>query len=149
MIWLKLAHLKCDGRVHQVITRTCPQNQRFKNLAGSSADQHINISTTFWSLSFVPSPVLRVWKPVTLPLPFVLDSLKMADGRGLPLLSGPPPSPSSSSRAEIACRKCSKEFNVIFTRSRKCNHCGTSAAPVVMRHSSLISAATFRIFILQ
>lgn len=44
-------------------------------------------------------------------------------GRGLPLLSGPPPLPESSS-AENACRKCNKEFNVIFTRSRRCNHCG-------------------------
>ncbi|KAK7467315.1 hypothetical protein VKT23_004372 [Stygiomarasmius scandens] len=41
---------------------------------------------------------------------------------GLPLLSGPPPVPEG--RAEIACRKCNKEFNVIFTRSRRCNHCG-------------------------
>ncbi|KII87610.1 hypothetical protein PLICRDRAFT_641825 [Plicaturopsis crispa FD-325 SS-3] len=49
----------------------------------------------------------------------------MADGRGLPLLSGPPPSPRTD-RAEIACRKCNKEFNLIFTRSRKCNHCGYS-----------------------
>ncbi|KAF8962612.1 hypothetical protein BDZ97DRAFT_1105009 [Flammula alnicola] len=46
-------------------------------------------------------------------------------GRGLPLLSGPPP-PVDSSNADIACRKCNKEFNVIFTRARKCNHCGYS-----------------------
>ncbi len=43
----------------------------------------------------------------------------MADG--LPLLSGPPPAPG---RAESSCRKCNKEFNIIFTRSRQCNHCG-------------------------
>ncbi|KAJ7583650.1 hypothetical protein C8J56DRAFT_1015258 [Mycena floridula] len=43
--------------------------------------------------------------------------------RGLPLLSGPPPTPRNS-RADIGCRKCSKEFNVLFHRSRKCNHCG-------------------------
>ncbi|KAF9477956.1 hypothetical protein BDN70DRAFT_836974 [Pholiota conissans] len=50
----------------------------------------------------------------------------MADTtRGLPLLSGPPPSQDSSS-SENACRKCNKEFNVIFARSRKCNHCGYS-----------------------
>ncbi|KZT07079.1 uncharacterized protein LAESUDRAFT_725441 [Laetiporus sulphureus 93-53] len=40
---------------------------------------------------------------------------------GLPLLSGPPPEYSGS---EQSCRKCDKEFNVVFTRSRKCNHCG-------------------------
>ncbi|KAG7441107.1 uncharacterized protein BT62DRAFT_937347 [Guyanagaster necrorhizus] len=45
----------------------------------------------------------------------------MADG--LPLLSGPPPSPR---RPESSCRKCNKEFNIIFTRSRQCNHCGYS-----------------------
>ncbi|KAF8182024.1 hypothetical protein BJ912DRAFT_1124664 [Pholiota molesta] len=50
----------------------------------------------------------------------------MADiGRGLPLLSGPPPLQESSS-ADNACRKCNKEFNLIFTRSRRCNHCGYS-----------------------
>ncbi|KAF8882505.1 hypothetical protein CPB84DRAFT_1686646 [Gymnopilus junonius] len=46
-------------------------------------------------------------------------------GRGIPLLSGPPP-PTDSSHAEIACRKCGKEFNMIFARARKCNHCGYS-----------------------
>ncbi|KAH9939543.1 hypothetical protein B0H21DRAFT_825125 [Amylocystis lapponica] len=40
---------------------------------------------------------------------------------GLPLLSGPPPDYVAS---EASCRKCDKEFNVFFTRSRKCNHCG-------------------------
>ncbi|TFY70789.1 hypothetical protein EVG20_g2220 [Dentipellis fragilis] len=45
---------------------------------------------------------------------------------GMPLLSGPPPPPHHSSRAEMSCRKCNKEFNIIFTRSRKCNHCGYS-----------------------
>ncbi|KAK0220477.1 hypothetical protein IW262DRAFT_1384822 [Armillaria fumosa] len=45
----------------------------------------------------------------------------MADG--LPLLSGPPPAPG---RTESSCRKCNKEFNIIFTRSRQCNHCGYS-----------------------
>ncbi|KAF8888626.1 hypothetical protein BD779DRAFT_1524005 [Infundibulicybe gibba] len=49
----------------------------------------------------------------------------MPDSRGLPLLSGPPP-PVDSSRAELGCRKCNKEFNVIFTRSRRCYHCGYS-----------------------
>ncbi|KAJ3991481.1 hypothetical protein F5050DRAFT_1581329 [Lentinula boryana] len=45
------------------------------------------------------------------------------DGRGLPLLSGPPPS-NTSGTAEMGCRKCAKEFNILFTRSRRCNHCG-------------------------
>ncbi|EIM88929.1 uncharacterized protein STEHIDRAFT_119708 [Stereum hirsutum FP-91666 SS1] len=51
----------------------------------------------------------------------------MADipAMGMPLLSGPPP-PSNSSRAEISCRKCNKEFNLLFTRSHRCNHCGYS-----------------------
>ncbi|KAF9448041.1 hypothetical protein P691DRAFT_705667 [Macrolepiota fuliginosa MF-IS2] len=44
----------------------------------------------------------------------------MASMHGIPLLSGPPPNVDSSD----ACRKCNKEFNIIFTRSRKCNHCG-------------------------
>ncbi|KAF9269145.1 hypothetical protein L218DRAFT_976941 [Marasmius fiardii PR-910] len=42
---------------------------------------------------------------------------------GLPLLSGSPPT-SSNSPEDVACRKCNKEFNFIFTRPRKCNHCG-------------------------
>ncbi|KDR80134.1 hypothetical protein GALMADRAFT_242382 [Galerina marginata CBS 339.88] len=46
-------------------------------------------------------------------------------GRYIPLLSGPVPSPNSS-HADIACRKCSKEFNKIFARARKCNHCSYS-----------------------
>ncbi|KZP15321.1 hypothetical protein FIBSPDRAFT_912562 [Athelia psychrophila] len=52
----------------------------------------------------------------------------MSDARrGLPLLSGPPPpSPSNGSREDIACRKCSKEFNIVFTRRTRCNHCGYS-----------------------
>ncbi|TEB34417.1 hypothetical protein FA13DRAFT_1626346 [Coprinellus micaceus] len=48
----------------------------------------------------------------------------MADGRaprGLPLLSGPAP---SQPQDPDSCRKCGKEFNIIFSRSRKCNHCG-------------------------
>ncbi|KAH9973821.1 hypothetical protein BGW80DRAFT_1306599 [Lactifluus volemus] len=45
---------------------------------------------------------------------------------GMPLLSGPAPSPHESSRADISCRRCNKEFNIIFTRARKCNHCGYS-----------------------
>ncbi|PPQ89236.1 hypothetical protein CVT25_001315 [Psilocybe cyanescens] len=49
----------------------------------------------------------------------------MADIRGLPLLSGPPP-PIETPNADDACRKCNKEFNILFARSRKCNHCGYS-----------------------
>ncbi|KAH9981635.1 hypothetical protein BJV74DRAFT_79259 [Russula compacta] len=45
---------------------------------------------------------------------------------GMPLLSGPAPYPHSSARADISCRKCNKEFNIVFTRARKCNHCGFS-----------------------
>ncbi|GBE84007.1 hypothetical protein SCP_0510660 [Sparassis crispa] len=46
-----------------------------------------------------------------------------ASTQGLPLLSGPPPEYSIN---ETSCRKCDKEFNVLFTRARKCNHCGYS-----------------------
>ncbi|KAI0760168.1 hypothetical protein C8Q74DRAFT_1208670 [Fomes fomentarius] len=46
----------------------------------------------------------------------------MSDGRGMPLLSGPPPEYIAN---ESSCRKCNKEFNILFARSRKCNHCGT------------------------
>ncbi|KAI0739044.1 hypothetical protein C8Q80DRAFT_1203564 [Daedaleopsis nitida] len=47
----------------------------------------------------------------------------MSDGRGMPLLSGPPPEPIGN---EGSCRKCNKEFNILFARSRRCNHCGYS-----------------------
>ncbi|KAF9051556.1 hypothetical protein BJ165DRAFT_1401056 [Panaeolus papilionaceus] len=52
----------------------------------------------------------------------------MADAgrRGMPLLSGRAPSPDPSV-PEGACRKCNKEFNLIFSRSRKCNHCDYQA----------------------
>ncbi|KAF8170676.1 hypothetical protein K438DRAFT_1909294 [Mycena galopus ATCC 62051] len=43
---------------------------------------------------------------------------------GLPLLSGPPPINETSEPP--ACRKCSKEFNFLLTRARRCNHCGYS-----------------------
>jgi hypothetical protein len=42
--------------------------------------------------------------------------------RGMPLLSGPPPTMPNESN----CRRCNKEFNVIFARSKKCQHCGLS-----------------------
>ena len=45
----------------------------------------------------------------------------MSDGRGMPLLSGPAPEYTVN---EASCRKCNKEFNILFARSRKCNHCG-------------------------
>ena len=41
---------------------------------------------------------------------------------GMALLSGPAP-PAQDPRADISCRKCNKGYN-IFTRARKCNHCG-------------------------
>ncbi|KAH9003453.1 hypothetical protein EDB86DRAFT_3217998 [Lactarius hatsudake] len=44
----------------------------------------------------------------------------------MPLLSGPAPPAHDSSRADSSCRKCNKEFNIVFTRARKCNHCGVS-----------------------
>ncbi|KAL4254736.1 RING-FYVE domain-containing E3 ubiquitin-protein ligase [Abortiporus biennis] len=47
----------------------------------------------------------------------------MSAGRGMPLLSGPPPPPPDNVN-EQSCRKCNKEFNFVFTRSRRCNHCG-------------------------
>ncbi|KAK7018583.1 RING-finger domain-containing protein [Favolaschia claudopus] len=43
---------------------------------------------------------------------------------GLPLLSGP--APVTETIEPPACRKCSKEFNFLLTRSRRCNHCGYS-----------------------
>ncbi|KAG1745318.1 hypothetical protein EDB19DRAFT_1874329 [Suillus lakei] len=49
----------------------------------------------------------------------------MSNLNGLPLLSGPPPAPSTG-RAQNACRKCNKEFIIIFTRATRCNHCGYS-----------------------
>lgn len=45
---------------------------------------------------------------------------------GMPLLSGPAPPTHDSSRADSSCRKCNKEFNIVFTRARKCHHCGYS-----------------------
>ncbi|OAX34023.1 hypothetical protein K503DRAFT_786070 [Rhizopogon vinicolor AM-OR11-026] len=44
---------------------------------------------------------------------------------GLPLLSGPPPTPSTDC-TQNACRKCNKEFIRFFTRATRCNHCGYS-----------------------
>ncbi|TRM62035.1 hypothetical protein BD626DRAFT_570254 [Schizophyllum amplum] len=66
------------------------------------------------------SPLSRHSRPLRITVP------PMNAPRGMPLLSGPPPPPSDTGRAEIACRKCNKEFNIIFTRSRHCNHCGYS-----------------------
>ena len=55
---------------------------------------------------------------------FFLTASTMSES-GMPLLSGlPPPIPGLPVNSS-ACRKCNKEFNVIFTRSRKCQHCGT------------------------
>nr|GAT52958.1 RING-finger domain-containing protein [Mycena chlorophos] len=43
---------------------------------------------------------------------------------GLPLLSGPAPVLESTRADATSCRKCSKEFNFILARPRRCNHCG-------------------------
>ncbi|KAJ7211313.1 hypothetical protein GGX14DRAFT_449820 [Mycena pura] len=43
---------------------------------------------------------------------------------GLPLLSRPPPVTESTRADASACRKCSKEFNFLLARPRRCNHCG-------------------------
>ncbi|KAF8491115.1 hypothetical protein JB92DRAFT_3090556 [Gautieria morchelliformis] len=40
---------------------------------------------------------------------------------GMPLLSHPPP---ENGFDEPACRKCNKEFNFLFNRQKRCNHCG-------------------------
>ncbi|KAF7316297.1 RING-finger domain-containing protein [Mycena indigotica] len=43
---------------------------------------------------------------------------------GLPLLSGPPPVLESTRADATSCRKCSKDFNFLLARPRRCNHCG-------------------------
>ncbi|KIK59461.1 hypothetical protein GYMLUDRAFT_74400 [Collybiopsis luxurians FD-317 M1] len=48
----------------------------------------------------------------------------LSQSTGLPLLSGPLPPQTSGRDAEMSCRKCAKEFNILFTRSRRCAHCG-------------------------
>lgn len=44
--------------------------------------------------------------------------------RGMPLLSGPPSIFEPMSRSDFSCRRCNKEFNIVFARDRRCNHCG-------------------------
>ncbi|KIM86779.1 hypothetical protein PILCRDRAFT_816031 [Piloderma croceum F 1598] len=67
----------------------------------------------------------------------------MSDGRrGLPLLSGQPPPNSDLTRAEIACRKCNKEFNILFTRKCKCNHCGYSYCSSCCDYQALMPRTT-------
>ncbi|VDC00168.1 unnamed protein product [Peniophora sp. CBMAI 1063] len=62
--------------------------------------------------------------------------------RGLPLLSGPAPSfDSDNHTADIACRKCNKEFNVIFTRARRCNHCGYNYCSSCTDYTALMPRA--------
>ncbi|KAI9569944.1 hypothetical protein HD554DRAFT_2019561 [Boletus coccyginus] len=41
---------------------------------------------------------------------------------GIPLLSGRPPPHSGPSQS--ACRKCGREFSILFNRRRECTHCG-------------------------
>lgn len=55
---------------------------------------------------------------------------------GMPLLSGPPPDYREN---EPSCRKCDKEFNVLFARARKCNHCGACLHPTSTRDSNHVS----------
>lgn len=50
-----------------------------------------------------------------------IDLVLMNNARGIPLLSGSPPDYSGT---EASCRKCDKEFNFVFERRRRCNHCG-------------------------
>ncbi|KAF9030686.1 hypothetical protein BDZ89DRAFT_659518 [Hymenopellis radicata] len=57
---------------------------------------------------------------------------------GLPLLSGIAPKQSE----DEACRKCNKEFNVIFTRSRACAHCGYLYCHSCTDYSALAPRAT-------
>ena len=59
---------------------------------------------------------------------------------GMPLLSGPAPPVHDSSRADISCRKCNKEFNIVFTRARKCNHCGMPSYSMYSPSYHLISS---------
>ena len=59
--------------------------------------------------------------------------------RGLPLLSGPPP---ESIGSEPACRKCNKEFNILFARSKRCNHCGKSS--ITNHPDSTLSTESFQ-----
>ena len=63
---------------------------------------------------------------------------------GVPLLSGPPPEPPLNDRSatDNSCRKCNKEFNILFARGRRCNHCGTSLSTLCFcRSASLIECS--------
>lgn len=44
--------------------------------------------------------------------------------RGLPLLSGPPSLAHTSDASDGSCRKCNKDLSGLFTRARRCEHCG-------------------------
>ncbi|KAJ1311695.1 hypothetical protein OPQ81_010168 [Rhizoctonia solani] len=54
--------------------------------------------------------------------------------RGLPLLSGPPPHFGESEY----CRKCNKEFNRLFNKGKRCNHCGYQYCSSCCNHSALM-----------
>ncbi|CAE6420720.1 unnamed protein product [Rhizoctonia solani] len=54
--------------------------------------------------------------------------------RGLPLLSGPPPYSEDSEY----CRKCNKEFNRLFNKGKRCNHCGYQYCSSCCNHSALM-----------
>ncbi|KIJ24082.1 hypothetical protein M422DRAFT_275217 [Sphaerobolus stellatus SS14] len=47
------------------------------------------------------------------------------NGHGLPLLSGPPPDPTPGVDP-TNCMRCDKEFFPLFSRPKRCNHCGYS-----------------------
>lgn len=63
-----------------------------------------------------------------------IDLVLMNNARGIPLLSGSPPDYSGT---EASCRKCDKEFNFVFERRRRCNHCGQ--LPTCSIHESFTS----------
>jgi len=67
---------------------------------------------------------------------------------GMPLLSGRVPPPHSSSRADISCRRCNKEFNIVFTRARRCNHCGACTRFVLSFLTYLPPCRLFLLFVM-
>lgn len=62
-----------------------------------------------------------------LPLTVMDQSLAFA-GSGMPLLSGDlslDDENRAGDQTETSCRRCDKEFNILFSRARICNHCGS------------------------
>ncbi|KAF8587208.1 hypothetical protein K439DRAFT_1652376 [Ramaria rubella] len=58
---------------------------------------------------------------------------------GLPLLSYPPPEPVESD--ESVCRKCNREFNFLFSRQKRCNHCGYAYCSTCADYRALMPRA--------